>query len=466
MTRNILRLAGSATLAACLCSSIASAAAPNDGAVYNGWGLFGGGKNFAAFDISGNLTDLAAASVVGPDGSLYVAGTVEDGNTTRIGVAKFNPDGILDLTFSDDGRNVTLESDVIATGIALTPGGHLLISGIKIVSASEHDMIVCRFHSGSGANIDFPAPVNNACVRPVWPAGTKDEAVGVVAYPDNSFVIGGTIGVNNGGYAAFARFQANGQPDLSFGNILGSNLTLIRSENIFVRHRINAITMASNGKIVAVGSTRVVNDNKDIGLMLRIRSDGTPDGLSQTPEFPFGLADVPETDIQLRSVVTVKESSHPDDATYIAGAARIGGFDQGLVVKVTPAGTAFSSSDFGIHPGFSLFSLNGSHLVFQSIAYQPGVGFLLGSSRPGTDAMDMAVQRIDRYGWTDTTFGTGGGFFVDFGYAGAIDLLASVKVQGDGIYVAGHSLVSGGDFNFTVAKHRLDRIFFDGLEDD
>ena len=461
---NILRIAGGATLAALLCTGAAHAAAPADGAIYDGWGLFGGGKNFAAFDLAGAFSDTAAGSVVGPDGSLYVAGTVQDNATTRIGVAKFDPDGLLDGSFSGDGRNVTIETGLRATGIALTPGGHLLVSGYKVVNSNDHDFVVCRFHSGSGANVNFPAPVNDNCVRPLWLTGGKDQSVGVVVYPDNSFVVGGSIDMDNAPYAGFARFHANGQPDLSFGNIQGSNVALLRTGNIFERHRLRGIALAGNGKILGVGFTRMVGSPTDTGLLIRLHPDGEADPLGQQPEFSFGLAGIAETAVDLMAVVPVDDPQHADDDIYVSGYATIGGTPQGLVAKIHQTGSSLATMEFGVHPGFSLFPINGMAIRFQSIAYQPGIGFLLGSTRPGTDGMDMAVQRVNLYGLPDTTFGDGGGFFVDMGYAGVIDILASVNVQGDGIYVAGYSLVSGGDYNFTVAKHALDRIFVDGLE--
>ncbi len=464
MSMNILRIAGGATLAALLCTGAAHAATPSDGVPYNGWGLFGGGKNFAAFDLAGGFTDTASASVVGPDGSLYVAGTVQDNGTNRIGVAKFDPDGLLDLSFSTDGRNVTLETGVQATGIALTPSGHLLVSGIKTISATDHDFIVCRFHSGSGANINFPAPVNNSCVRPQWLPGTKDQAVGVVVYPDGRFVVGGTIDMDNAPYAGFARFLANGQPDLGYGNIQGSNVSLVRTTNIFDSHHLRAIAMAGNGKVLGVGKTRVVNSNTDSGLLIRMQDDGMPESLGQHPEFTFGLTDVPETVVDLMAVVPVDDPNHAEDDVYVSGFATVAGTPQGLVAKINQNGSSLATLEFGIHPGFSLFPINNTAIRFQSMAYQPGIGFLLGSTRPGTDAMDMAVQRVNLYGLPDTAFGDGGGFFVDMGYAGVIDLLASINVHGDSIYVAGTSLVTGADYNFTVAKFRQDRIFADGVE--
>lgn len=461
---NFLHLVRGATLAALLCTGTAQAAAPSDGVAYNGWGLFGGGKNFAAFDLAGGFTDLAAASIVGPDGSLYVAGTVQDNGTNRIGVAKFDADGLLDLSFSGDGRNVTLEAGVQATGITLTPSGHLLVSGIKTISPTDHDFIVCRFHAGSGANINFPAPVNNSCVRPQWLAGTKDHSVGVVVQPDGKFIVGGSIDLDNAPYAGFARFLANGQPDLAYGGILGSNVALVRTPNIFDEHRIRAITLAGNGKLLAVGTTSVVNSPLDSGLLLRLKDDGTPDNLSQYPEFSFNLSEVAETVVDLMALVAVDDPNEAEDDIYVAGYATIAGTPQGLVAKIHQTGAVLATMEFGVYPGYSLFPINNTAIRFQSIAYQPGIGFLLGSTRPGTDAMDMAVQRVNLYGIPDTTFGSGGGYFVDMGYAGVVDVLASVNVQRDGIYVAGYSLVSGSDYNFTVAKHRLDRIFVDGLE--
>jgi uncharacterized delta-60 repeat protein len=456
-------------LAAGLALSATALAAPiNDGDAYPGWGFFGGGQNFAAFDLGAGLTDIASDSVVGPDGSLYVAGTVQDADgLSRIGVAKFGPGGILDPSFSGDGLNTSLEVNVHATSVALTADNRLLVAGYKVVNGNDHDFIVCRFSAISGANLNFPAPINNPCVRPPFLPGTRDVANDIAVQDDGKFVIGGTIDTaNQAGRAGFARFHANGQPDLDFGNLQGTNMALVRTENIFVRHAIDAIAIAGNGKIVGVGQTLTVGATNTAALVIRLNADGTPEQLTQQVEYPFYVSPVNNGDNALRDVALVADpaSAAGDDHIIASGwTDAAGGNSGGLLVKVRSSGNVMAS-DFGLSDGHTVAPINGMDISFESIARQPGGGFVVGGNRPGTDALDIAVQRFTRHGTPDLQFGNGSGVFVDFGFPQQLDLLASVQVAGDAIYVAGYSFRGGGNYDFTVAKLGLDRIFQNDYE--
>jgi uncharacterized delta-60 repeat protein len=456
-------------LAAGLAASSAALAAPiNDGDAYPGWGLFGGGQNFAAFDLGAGLSDIASDSVVGPDGSLYVAGTVQDANgLSRIGVAKFDPGGILDTSFSTDGMNTSLEANVHATSVALTADNRLLVAGYKVVNGTDHDFIVCRFSAISGANLNFPAPVNTACVKPVFLPGTRDVANDIAVQDDGKFVIGGTVDTaNQAGRAGFARFLANGQPDLDFGTLQGSNMALVRTENIFVRHAIEAIAIAGNGKIVGVGQTLTVGATNTAALVIRLNPDGTPDQLTQQVEYPFYVSPVNNGDNGLRDVALAPDPGSAAGNDHIIASGwtdAAGGNRGGLIVKVRSNGNVLAN-DFGISDGHTVAPINGMDISFESIARQPGGSFVVAGNRPGTDGLDIAVQRFTRHGTPDLQFGNGGGVFVDFGFPEQLDLLGSVRVLGDAIYVAGYSYRGASNYDFTVAKLGLDRIFQDDYE--
>ncbi len=447
---------------------VAAAEAINDGDPYPGWGFFESGQNFAAFDLGAGLSDVASDSVVGPDGSLYVVGTVQDANgIPRIGVAKFDSEGILDGSFSNDGMNVSLEANVHATSVALTSDNRLLVAGYKTVNGADDDFIVCRFSAISGTNLDFPAPLNTPCVKPVFLPGTRDIANDIAVQDDGKFVVGGTVDyANQQGRAGFARFLANGQPDLDFGNLQGSNMSVFRTANIFSRHSIDAIAIGGNGKIVGVGNTLTVGGTNTAALVVRLNADGTPEQLSQTVEYPFYRSPIANGDNGLRDVVLVDDPASADNNDFIVASGYTdvaGGNLGGLIVKVRSSGNVLAN-DFGLDSGSTILPISGVNISFDSIARQSGDGFIVGSTRPGTDALDIGVQRFTRFGTPDAQFGNGGGVFVDFGFPAQLDLLAAVHVSGDAIYVSGYSLRAGGNYDYTVAKLGLDRIFKDDFE--
>lgn len=441
-------------------------AAPTDGGFQTGWGLFGSGKNVIAFDLGGAFTDLAADTVVGPDGSMYLVGTVTgaDGKN-HFGVTKLDPDGVLDAGFSGDGKAVSLEADVTATSVALTADGRLLVAGYKVVSGTDYDFIVCRFSASSGANLNFPAPTSTPCVSAVFLPGTQDIPRDIAIQPDGKFVLAGTTGINSptDRYAAFARFEANGQPDSGFGNIQGSNISIIRNNNVYTSHDIRSVGIAGNGKIVAVGSTTVVGST-DIGaLMVRLNADGTQSDIGPQKEYTFERDNSGSRDTLLRAMVLVDSPSSLEDDVVASGFVELtGGVTSGMIVKLKGNGTLDSA--FGESTGFTSVTPGAGDLDFTHIARQPDGTFVVLGIRPASDALDFDVRRFTATGATDTSFGTNGDVTFDMGTVGQLDIAAGIAVQNGGIYIAGYSYISASNYDFVAAKLGYDHIFGDAFE--
>lgn len=448
-------------------AAAAPAAFAADGDLATGWGLFGSGRSIIQYDLGTAKSDIAADSVAGPDGSLYTAATVQDENgIQRIGVSKLNAAGVLDNTFSTDGRNLSLETNVVATGIALSPDGSLLVSGYKTGNGTDNDMLVCRFFASNGSNRSFPAPINNPCVKVNSFPGSQDFARDIVVQPDGKFIVAGTIapGAVNERYAAFARFEANGQPDLGFGNLQGSNISLIRRTNIFTSHDIRAVALASNGKIVGVGSTNVVGASDIDGLVIRLNTDGTQDPLSPNQEFAFSVESSSARDTTVRDVILVDTAEAEDDA-YVVGVVDVDGGRRGGMLARLRRGNLLNN-DFGINDeGFVINSLGNANLEFVKLMRRPGIdGFLVLGLRNDTDIGDFDVRAFSNDGRLSNSFGNGGVSTVDFGLPGAIDIPVAIGFGGGGILVSGYSYVSGSNYDVVAAKLESDRIFGSGLE--
>ncbi len=437
----------------------------NDGGFYSGWGFFGSGKIIVPFDLGGGLTDAAADTVVGPDGSMYIVGTVNgsDGKN-HFGVVKLDVNGAPDTSFSGDGKNVSIEADVTATSVALTSDNRLLVAGYKVVNGSDYDFVVCRFSAISGVNLNFPAPTNSPCVRTVFLPGTQDIARDIAIQPDGKFVLAGTTGINSptDRYAAFARFEANGQPDLGFGNILGSNVSIIRNNNIFTSHAIKAVGIASNGKIVAVGTTTVVGSTDISALVIRLKSDGTQDDISNTREYTFQRDNSNFRDTSIEDMVLVDSSSAVEDEIVASGFVELtNNVNSGMIVKIKEG---VLSNLFGTSSGFTSITPASGSLDFSHITRQSDGSFVVLGVRPASDLLDFDVRRFTAKGLVDTSFGTNGNVTFDMGLSGQIDLAAGIVAKGDGIYIAGYSYVSASNYDFAAAKLGIDRIFVDDFD--
>ena len=443
-----------AALGLCLLSGSVLADPPADGD-FAPWGPFLLGKNFVQFNLPGSsFTDAAADSVVGPDGSLYVAGTVASSGGSRFGIAKFNPAGFLDF------KNQSLETSVTATSVALS-GDFLLVAGYKTISGTDRDFIVCRFSAVSGANFNFPAPVNAPCVKPLVSSGNLDQASDIAVQTDGKFVVGGTMSIGAGSFAAFARFNPNGGPDLSFGDFPNSNVSLIRNDAVFSRHTINGIAIANNGKIVGVGETVFQGGSQVAGLLVRLNSDGTQDDLGAQKERAFFIAQNGTT--SMNDVVLVDDPNSADDAIVAVGIRDVGGGNVGGVIAKLRSNGSGLDTNFGASGGHTTISVAGN-LVFNRVAVQPGMGFLIVGDRPGSDSLDIEVRRFTHKGFTDIDFGNSGNVTIDFGFPGETDEAAGISVHHDGVYFSGSSFIGNQDVDMVVGKLVLDRIFEDGFE--
>ncbi|MEO6687978.1 MAG: hypothetical protein ABIS07_05665 [Dokdonella sp.] len=441
-------------------------AVPTDGGFAPGWGLFGSGKNIVPFDLGGGLTDVAADTLIGPDGAMYIVGTVtgSDGKN-HFGIAKLDANGVPDPTFSGDGKAVSVEADVTATSAALTADGRLLVAGYKVVSGTDYDFIVCRFSASSGANLNFPAPTNTICITTVFLPGTQDIPRDIAIQADGKFVLAGTTGINSptDRYAAFARFEANGQPDAGFGNIQGSNVSIIRNNGVFSNHDIRAVGIASNGKIVAIGSTTVVGSS-DIGaLMVRLNADGTQSDIGPSKEFTFERDNSNSRNTALQGMVLVDSPDSLEDDVVASGYVELtGGVNSGMIVKIKSNGVLASA--FGSSSGFTSVTPAAGDLDFTHIARQSDGAFVVLGVRPASDALDLDVRRFTASGAVDASFGNNGDVTFDMGTSGQLDIGAGIVANAGGIYIAGYSYLTVSNYDFVAAKLEVDHIFGDGFE--
>jgi uncharacterized delta-60 repeat protein len=453
----------SAACAAVLSLSAGTAFAA-DGDLFGGWGFLGTGRTIIQYDEGAAQTDIAADSVVAADGSLYTAATVTDAQgKQRIGISKLTPQGALDTTFSGDGKNLSIATDVVATAIALTGDNSVLVAGYSTANGADTDMVVCRFFATNGTNRSFPAPINDPCVKVVSLPGTVDHARDLVVQPDGKFIVAGTIGAANDRYAAFARFEANGQPDLGFGNLQGSNISLIRRTNIFTSHDLRAVALASNGKIVGAGSTTVVGSSDSSGLVIRLNTDGTQDALAPTQEYSFGIDGSANLDTVVRDLVTVDTADAEDDV-YVAGyvdltVSRKGGF----VAKLVRGNSL--TNDFGPgDEGYAIASIANANLEYVKLIRRQGGGFFTLGLRNDEDLGDFDVRSLSTDGRASLSFGSNGYARVDFILPGAIDIPVAIGFGAGGVIVSGYSYISASNYDVVAAKLQYDRIFANDFE--
>ncbi len=104
-------------------------------------------------DFAGD-SDRATGVAVQPDGRIVVGGFTFTGGAAAhdFALARYNPDGSLDTSFSGDGRQaLDLGSNDIAEGIALQSDGKIVLAGYQEPDALSGKFAIARFEGGGAA---------------------------------------------------------------------------------------------------------------------------------------------------------------------------------------------------------------------------------------------------------------------------------------------------------------------------
>ena len=160
-------------------------------------------------DIGGR-GDVANAVAVQPDGKIVVAGEAETApGRFDFAVVRYNPDGTLDPGFDGDGIVTTdlgSGSDV-ANAIALQGDGKIVVAG-----GTDEDVALARYLPDGKLD-----PTFNGSGTVVSNIGTN-LANGVAITPGGTILIAGTRSGPNGLDAIVAGFTTSGALDLRFGH--------------------------------------------------------------------------------------------------------------------------------------------------------------------------------------------------------------------------------------------------------
>jgi len=222
---------------------------------------------------AGFTASVGRAVAVQPDGKIVVVGKATDSSGSGsfgILVERYNANGTLDSSFGSGGLVLVASSPHgDGYGVAIQPDGKLLASGAIDNAQGEPQAAVVRLSSGGSADPSFGTG-GVQVINLVY-----SYALAVALQSDGKIVISGSEAPGlQVPVAIIARLTGAGGLDGSFNGsgVFAKQYAIGASSSSF-----NAVTVQSDGKIVAAGDATVGNSNAD-AVFARFTAAGTPDG--------------------------------------------------------------------------------------------------------------------------------------------------------------------------------------------
>jgi uncharacterized delta-60 repeat protein len=238
---------------------------------------FGGsGKVQTSFLSKNASADAAYALVIQADGKIVEAGSSSSGITDGIGLARYNADGSLDITFNGTGlvrTSIPGYSHSFARDVTLDQTGRIVVAGYTRVPSGENSPFVARYNANGSLDTSFGGTgiVVATQLHAYWIGGN------VALQSDGKIVVGWVNGL--------ARYNPDGSLDdgSPIDSTAGDHFGTNGIANLPIA--VSSLAVQSDGKIVAAQSQAV-----------RLLADGTLDltfgagGISAMPPLPFNAA--------------------------------------------------------------------------------------------------------------------------------------------------------------------------------
>jgi uncharacterized delta-60 repeat protein len=422
-------------------------------------------------------SDSISAVATQPDGKIVAAGT-SDGD---FAVARYNPDGSLDVAFGSGGKLTTdLGSQYDrGTAVALELNGRIVIAGTS--SAGGFHFVVVRYNSlgildstfGEGGivrtRIGVYADASSVAIQSdgkIVAAGRthnsdyNNEDFAVVRYnPDGSLdptfggdgVVRTSIGSQDAAYSAviqadgkivaagftrivctpsgcdndfaLVRYNADGSLDTGFGN--GGVALTGTARGVGLAY---SLAIQTDGKLVAAGSTESSNGRR---VLVRYNANGTLDGT-------FGSGGKVLTQVGSGTCYATSVSIRSDGKIAATGYAYVDEWTSGITVYNPDGSLDTSFSDDG------MLTTRGPN---SDVIFQPDGRILAAGSNN-----DLLLARYNGDGSLDPTFGADGIVTTNFAYTGFHPgTLKDATTQPDGKII-----VVGSSGDYAVARYNSD----------
>ncbi|MFC1779993.1 putative Ig domain-containing protein, partial [Thermodesulfobacteriota bacterium] len=396
------------------------------------------GKEIIIFDPTQSYCNSIA---VQEDGKILAAGMAYGNGYPDWALARLNPEGTLDSTFSIDGKTTTSFDFLsqhpvseLAFSVVTQVDGKILVAGrIQDAFGNYQDFALVRYNSDGSLDTSFSGDgrVNTDF------ASSDDYGQSVALQPDGKILVAGYSFIDDYADFALARYNTDGSLDTSFSGD-GKVTTDFASSSDYGR----SVALQPDGKILVAGSG-YIDDYADFALA-RYNSDGSLDtSFSGDGKVLTKFGNAHDSGFS----VVVQD----DGKILVAGSSNTSPYNSFALARYNTDGsldTSFSGDGKLTDKIAGFISSSAYSISLQS----DGKILVAGNSSNGNDT-NFAMARYNENGTLDISFSSGGGVSFDFGTKYAIS--RQVVVQNDGkILLAGESRFSD-DYNMSFALARF-----------
>jgi uncharacterized delta-60 repeat protein len=314
------------------------------------------GDGLVITTVGDNWTHLNKI-LVQTDGKIIAVGQGSFNGSDDYAIVRYNTNGSLDHSFSDDGIasvSLSVEEDR-ALGAALQPDSKIVLGGYS-------RNVATGYNEFSAVRLNFDGTLDNSFNGDgkviISITADSDEARSLARQPDGKILLGGYAhsAMNGGADMAIVRLDENGVPDFTFD---GDGVA-VYSDNEETSSILSSIALQPDGKLVMTGWERINGLNQ-------VRVARIITGLTTSVQDP----DITATQVALfpnpvTEIVHLQYELKRDEIINI-DLCDLQGKNVQRLLPATPRATGSHFEKLNIHqslpPGIYLLNLQSQHWI-------------------------------------------------------------------------------------------------------
>ena len=386
--------------------------------------------------VSTHATESAANAIANyPDNRVLVVGWVADSTASRILVNRFLADGSADTSCNGTGEFLDAGKDAITSDVVVLSDGSFVVAGTIQIN-NKGTLFVAKFTST--CNLDGTFGTTGIAT---YSAGDSTAGTALAIQSNGSIVVAGYeyLTVSDGGAQRIlvVRFTTSGNPDTSFGTN-GRFMSSVNEEG-----QARDVVIDSSGRIIFTGSI-VGTVAPDAAIIGRLTSNGLLDSTFATQGY---LIDEFNGDPQLNAIALRPNGNLVAVGTY--GGPLPSAQQSPIVVCLTQTG-AFDS-DCGVN-GWAYLPTANSDVYADDVIVTSDNKILLSGmidpTNPQPTNPQPIVMRLNQDGTLDNNFATSG----TWRGSTLIGRMYSMTIQSNGRILAAGGLETQGTMSVGVVR--------------